>query len=227
MTSGSRPREAGLSALVLAVLLTPPLLGAGLRPPGRFDDYVQRRTGAAIATVPRNVEQLPSGDALRLAWQAFSERYGGRRQKVFVDERTGMPTLVTGPSLRWTGVERASEQTLESLEANARAFLSEHAALLGDGSEWLVLDEAASTRTGEDKWQLVFRQQVDGVRVENARLDFHIARGRLERTFGTSVDLTARTDGVTTATLEDGATPPPDLTYFQVRAINVCNEESP
>jgi subtilisin-like proprotein convertase family protein len=46
-------------------------------------------------------------------------------------------------------------------------------------------------------------------------------------TFDTSVDLTGRTDGPTTLTIEDGVASTPPLTYFQVRAVNSCNQESP
>ena len=46
-------------------------------------------------------------------------------------------------------------------------------------------------------------------------------------TFDAEVDLTGRTDGATTLTVADGATLTPDVTFFQVRAINVCNQEGP
>ena len=51
--------------------------------------------------------------------------------------------------------------------------------MLGDWTTVLELDRAASLELRPGHWQLIFRQSVDGVRVENARLDFHINQGRL------------------------------------------------
>jgi hypothetical protein len=46
-------------------------------------------------------------------------------------------------------------------------------------------------------------------------------------TFDGRVDLTGRVEGATGLTVEDGAALTPDLTFFQVRAVNSCSEESP
>ena len=45
--------------------------------------------------------------------------------------------------------------------------------------------------------------------------------------YGTKVDLTGRTDGATSLTVVDGGARTPPLAFFQVRAVNVCNQESP
>jgi hypothetical protein len=46
-------------------------------------------------------------------------------------------------------------------------------------------------------------------------------------TFDAAVDVTGRTAGATTLTVENGAVITPDLAFFQVRAINGCNVEGP
>jgi subtilisin-like proprotein convertase family protein len=46
-------------------------------------------------------------------------------------------------------------------------------------------------------------------------------------TYDTKVDITGRTSGDTTLTMENGAAITPDLAFFQVRAVNGCYEESP
>ena len=43
----------------------------------------------------------------------------------------------------------------------------------------LDLDLEASRELREGYWQIIFRQLVDGVRVEEARLDLHVVRGKL------------------------------------------------
>jgi hypothetical protein len=45
--------------------------------------------------------------------------------------------------------------------------------------------------------------------------------------FDSAVDLIGRTDAATTLTLTDGVNTTPDLTYFQVRGVNSCNQEGP
>jgi hypothetical protein len=69
--------------------------------------------------------------------------------------------------------------TLDTLEARALAFATEQSGLLGDWNGIMTLDTAASLPIGKDHWQIVFRQVVDGVTVENARLDLHVKYGRL------------------------------------------------
>ena len=41
------------------------------------------------------------------------------------------------------------------------------------------------------------------------------------------MDLTGRTDGATSLTVVDGGAQTPSVAFFQVRAVNGCNEESP
>jgi subtilisin-like proprotein convertase family protein len=45
--------------------------------------------------------------------------------------------------------------------------------------------------------------------------------------FGASVDMTGRTDGPTSLTVDDGAAITPPVTFFQARAVNACGQEGP
>ncbi len=149
-------------------------------PPSRFDGRFRGREGGAISVDPRPVESLAATDPLRRGWETFRARHGGSGAwSVYLDERTGLPTLVSGRGITWLSDEAAAAATLDEIEALARAFLQENAALLGDWSGILELDRAASLLVREGQWQLVFRQNVNGVRVENARLDLHVVRGRM------------------------------------------------
>ncbi|HXV75821.1 MAG TPA: hypothetical protein VD788_05825, partial [Candidatus Polarisedimenticolaceae bacterium] len=145
------------------------------RPASPLDPRIQHRRGGSVATLPRELASLDPSDPLRRGWEEFRARHGGD-WSVYLDERTAMPTLVSGRGVSFGSGEI---HALDELDRRARRFLGEHAALLGDASELLELDLAASRRLREDHWQLVYRQRVDGVRVENARLDLHVVRGRL------------------------------------------------
>lgn len=169
-----------LPILVLAHLLaSSPVPAAGdERPAGRFDAILHQIEGGGIAVAPRPLEDLYPADPMRAGWEAFARSAGGR-WRIYLDERSGLPTLVTGPGIPWYSEKELEGLTLERLEGRARAFLTDHAALLGEWGDILELDAEASGLLGEDHWQLVFRQRLDGALVENSRLDLHVQRGRL------------------------------------------------
>ena len=179
----------GLRSLVaLAVTLSFAVSFAwGLRPTdsnGRFGQHVRPRQGGVIAVAPRALDRLDPADRLRLDWEEFRGRQGGRWQ-VYLDERTEMPTLVSGSGIEWFPKEALASLTRDAVEARARAFLDEQRDLLGDWTALLDLDTEASADLGRGRWLVVFRQAVDGVRVENARLELHLNNGRLTM-FGAS-----------------------------------------
>jgi fibronectin type 3 domain-containing protein len=89
-----------------------------------------------------------------------------------VDERSGVPTLAIGRAGGWP-------TALEALDEHARALIADEPELLGRWGDRLVLDEAASGPIGGRAWQVTFRQVIDGVPVEGARYDFHVAGGNL------------------------------------------------
>jgi subtilisin-like proprotein convertase family protein len=172
-----RARATVHATLLLLVTASPLLAASDGRPPGRFDDRVRYRAGGNIGVEAKPIDELAADDALRRGWESFAARYGGA-WKIRVDERSGLPALVSGSGIEWfaPGTEIAGRAELEK---RARAFLAEHASLFDDQDALLELDEQASGRLARDHWQLVFRQRLGDVRVESARLDMHVKRGRL------------------------------------------------
>ncbi len=176
------PRLRMLAALLVLSLATAAFGFNGEAPERRYDDLIKYRPGGTVAVSAKSVESLDPADELRGRWAAFAERQGGR-WAVYMDERTGLPTVATG-RIAWFD-ETAGALDLEALESRAREFLANNRSVLGNWAQELVLDRDASAQTEDGKWQLVFRQQRDGVRVENARFTFHVIRGNLVQ-FGAS-----------------------------------------
>jgi len=167
-----------VAAAVVAVMGTAVQAASDRRPPSRFDDRIKHREGGAISVLPREIASLAPGDALRSRWEQFQERAGGG-WTVYLDERTGLPTLVSGRGIAWLPEGASRGQSLDDVDRTARKFLEDNTSLLGGWSDLVELDRAASLLVSEGHWQLVYRQRVDGVRVENARLDLHVVRGRM------------------------------------------------
>jgi subtilisin-like proprotein convertase family protein len=145
---------------------------------GPFDALIRSREGGVIAVAPR-----PAG-SLDQDWEAFRTRQSGE-WSIYIDERSAMPTLVSGRGIELFSKEDFDAATLGEIEARVRSFLSDRSDLLGDWTGLLELDVDASVELREDHWQLLFRQSVDGVTVENSRLDFHIVAGKITM-FGSS-----------------------------------------
>jgi subtilisin-like proprotein convertase family protein len=176
---GFRRRSGFVSAAGLVVLIGAVAQAASDRlPPTRFDDRIKHREGGAISVLPKSTESLPPFDELRTRWEQFQERNGGG-WTVYLDDRTALPSLVSGRGLAWLPAEAPSGETLDVVDRSAREFLAKSTSLLGDWSDILELDRAASQRLRDGHWQIVYRQRIDGVRVENARLDLHVVHGRM------------------------------------------------
>jgi subtilisin-like proprotein convertase family protein len=173
------PRPSAIPALAVTVAVLT-ITGAWAAAPretaSRLDARIVHLEGKAIGVVPQSSEQLAPTDPLRAGWEEFKDRHPGR-WKVYIDERSGLPTLVRGRGIEWFPAEAAID--LATLEARARVFLSNESELLGSWGSTIELDTNASRELRPGHRQLVFRQVIDGVRVENARLDFHVIRGRL------------------------------------------------
>ena len=169
------------AAVILGVLLVGGLAAHGAterRAPSPFDDRIKHREGGSISVLPRDVRDLAPSDELRSRWQLFRERNGGG-WSVYVDERTAMPTLLSGRGAAWLPDTASAAETLDDVDRLARTFLANNADVFGSWSDLLELDRAASRKLGEAHWQIVYRQSVNGVRVENARLDLHVVHGRM------------------------------------------------
>ncbi len=166
-----------LAIVVFALAVSTVAAVSDLRPAGRFDDRVRAREGGNVGVLPRDVTSLDPSDTLRREWEQFGERHGGWR--IYLDERSGMPLMASGRGMDWFAGRNTEALTLDELESRALAFLAEHGELFASGMDNLELDLAASRKLQRNYWQLVFRQVVDGVRVENARFDLHVKQGRL------------------------------------------------
>ncbi len=181
MNSGLR------SAFVAAALVACPFAGGGaahaasaLRPPSPLDARATPREGGAVSASAVALETLDAADPLRAHWDAFRARHGGAAAwSVYYDRATGLPAMVSGRGVPLLDEAGASSATLEQLDALVRAFLAGEAALPGPGRGALELDRAASVHVTPEHWLVVYRQSVDGVRVDDARIELHVVRGRL------------------------------------------------
>ena len=175
------PVTTGIATLLLAAGASAATLPAEER---RFEELIQLRQGGVIAVAPQKMDDLAPGDPLRQGWNEFRGRHAGR-WSVYLDERSAMPTLVSGPGVELLPAGRRDAASLSDVENAVRGFVETNATILGDWKGLLVLDADASGELREGHWQLVFRQAVDGVTVENSRLDFHVVGGKLTM-FGSS-----------------------------------------
>lgn len=180
-----RRRIAGL--IVLLTLAAFVQLGWAFRdanPESSLAEHARPRHGGVIGVAPRNVDRLEAGDPLGAVWREFRDRQGGV-WSVFIDERTGVPTLVSGSGIEWFAADELDTLDMETVALRAREFVDAVAGLLGDPGDLLTLDREGSGEVRPGHWQVVFRLEVEDVRVENARLDFHVVSGRLTMFGGT------------------------------------------
>jgi hypothetical protein len=182
--------------VILALAVTTAHAVTDQRPAGRFDDHVKQRDRGRISVAPIALERLDSNDDLRIGWEGFRDRHEGA-WTIYMDERSGMPTLVYGKGIGSIGETELSSITIDTLEASIRKFLEEHRTVLGEWTEFMVLNRDASSELRKGYWKAVFNQQVDGVPVENARFEFHVNQGRLTM-FGASLWSVPQTSGVPT-----------------------------
>ncbi|MFN7964079.1 MAG: fibronectin type III domain-containing protein [Acidobacteriota bacterium] len=193
----------------------------------RFDGLAieSAGTGLAIRAIP--VTELPPSDPLRVGWNQFSAQYKG--WTVAIDQRSGLPTLAQGAGILWLAEDavatlQSDRERVEQLERKARAFLSEQRLLLGDWSDQLVLDTAASGRASDSLWLITFRQSVGGVPVEGARLDFHVVHGNLVA-FG--AERWARVTGSVTPRVDAAAAHDALMAYLQAESGSLNESGAP
>ena len=143
-------RQTLSAALVLLTFLSANALWAAGRntEAGRFDTRVHHRVGGAIALAPRSIDTLEQNDELRQGWAEFRSRHGAA-WTVYLDERTGMPALVSGSGIDLFPGETVADPTLEDLESRIRSFLANNRRVLGNWDGALELDTAASGQLRE------------------------------------------------------------------------------
>ena len=64
--------------------------------------------GGSITVVPEPLEALEEDDSLRVGWDAFRARHGGA-WRIYLDQRSGLPTLVSGRGIEW--MPKAAQQS--------------------------------------------------------------------------------------------------------------------
>src|SRR5262245_46620198 len=165
-----RQRLAGALAVVLATGASWAVMAP--RHESTLRDSVVAPAGLVATVVPEplaKVEgELPPSTRIDIA--RFRE-VAGSEWTIQVDRRSGGMALVEGSGIPWT----------DASEATARAMIAAYPSLFQVSGADLVLDPAASTAFGPDGAyrSVVFKQRIDGVEVEGARVIFRVAHGRL------------------------------------------------
>ena len=164
---------------VAVLFAAPAVLAAVSKPPSpRFAAVTVLPPSAGLGTVAERPEDLPAFEAAAASWREFSAGNGGGWQ-VYIDRRSGVPLLVQGPGVRWMGAGAARAATVADLETRARAFVREHAGLLGVDESELVLSGGGSGQPAPDHWILLFTRRVDGLDVEDERFLMDVTAGNL------------------------------------------------
>ena len=168
-----------LCLLLIFITAIPAVAFQPRQEPARFDHLVLPSPGTAIGTGMTDASGLAPGDPLRTGWEEFSGSHGGWR--VWLDVRSGLPSLAIGRGIPWVAAtaDGAMETSTDELGILARRFIADHVALLGSWEGQLELDREASGRIADHLWQVTLRQVIGGVKVDGARFDFHVSRGRL------------------------------------------------
>ncbi len=186
-----RPAIRGVASVVAVVLLSSIVLLAGggwaeaavVPPPAhaaRVAGKVRPDTAPAAGIAAERPESAAGFEADRAGWAEFRARYG-TDWSVWVDRRSGSPTLVEGRGIALFGVgERtAGIDGIDDLAARVSAFLATHEALFRVGSTELILDRAASAALDPRRAVLVWTRAVHGVPVEDERFIAYVHDGRL------------------------------------------------
>src|SRR5256885_7675 len=67
---------------------------------GRFDPLVIQDPSSRLGIVAEDPTRTPGLDALGAGWNAFRQSHGAD-WRIWLDRRSGSPTLVEGPGIRW------------------------------------------------------------------------------------------------------------------------------
>lgn len=166
----------GILATSAALALVDPAQDSRL---GTLYKYDPATSAGVIGEAPEKL-----GDpTLSSGWTEFKNSSGGT-WKVFLDRRSGSPLLVEGAGLPWFD-KTSGPITLAALETKAREFLGRHELLFRFRGEELILDRQASVQFDPDRWQVVFRRQVDNTPVEGEMITLLVSQGRMVA-FGSS-----------------------------------------
>src|SRR5262245_44243851 len=166
-----------LLAVVLAVGVTPSHGLVVPQDPHRFDALVVADPAVAASPSVRTLAEfeVDAGFSARAAsaasgWRTFRAEAPEERWSVWLDARSGAPTLVQGegiPWIPWSGnqLQSAVAPSLDALAVSLKAYVHDNAPLfIADDAE-LVLNREGSGALTPDLWQVVFDRAVGGVPV--------------------------------------------------------------
>ncbi|MGH9868477.1 MAG: hypothetical protein ACREAA_09985 [Candidatus Polarisedimenticolia bacterium] len=157
--------------------------GAALQP--RHVESLGERVMAPYAfvatSVPQDLSEVQEeldGALLSQVSEFLAE--AGPDWSFWVDRRSGGMARVEGSGVRWLSTAGGAA-SLEELEARARAFMNRYPAFFNVPSSQLELEPAGSRQFGESGqfWQIAFRQVIDGLPVDSARVILRLSHGNL------------------------------------------------
>jgi hypothetical protein len=164
--------------------------------------------GFVATSAPQELQQVAAelGAAATDAVAAFQAE-AGPAWRFYVDRRSGGMALVEGQGLRWFAPEAAAASvSVVDLEKNARGLIERYPSFFQVPNSQLALDSRGSVHFGEQGqfWNLVFRQEIGGIPVDNARVVFRVSHGNLvqfgvDRTVPQTQRLAAATPALTRA----------------------------
>lgn len=162
---------AGPAAAVVVPRSQSPLLAKRLNPLG----FVATSAPQELPKVAAELETAAL-DAV-----ASFQTEAGPEWRFHVDRRSGGMALVEGQGIQWILPEAAGRVSFTDLEKRARLLVERYPSFFRVPNGELVLDPRGSVHFGEQGqfWNLVFRQEIGGIPVDNARVVFRISHGNL------------------------------------------------
>ena len=145
--------------------------------PSRFDQLVIYNPTARLGIVAETPDAIPGFEQERSGWDTFIKSNSGR-WKVYIDRRSGSPTLVEGQGIRWLPGGGAAI-SLNDLETKARKFVSDNFALMKIRESELIVNDQSSGMIDDDHWVLLFDRAANGITVEDQRLIMYVTKGNL------------------------------------------------
>ena len=156
-------RSCAILWAVFALLFSGSLAAVIQQASGRFDPLVIQDPSSRLGIVAEDPTRTTGLDALGAGWNAFRQSHGAD-WRIWLDRRSGSPTLVEGPGIRWFAP--GSQVGPIELETAARQFVAANEPLFGVKGSELVWDPQGSGAVDLDHWVLVFDRVVAGVPVE-------------------------------------------------------------
>ncbi len=168
---------------VLSGLALPATSPATVVPqPDPLHSLVVAPAGFVATPAPRELSLIQSElSQATLADIAAFRSTAGPDWNVWIDRRSGAVALVEGQGLPWIPASGTAPASAASLEAQARALVTAHPNLFQVPASQLVLDARNTRRFGDrgQFWNVAFRQEIAGVRVEGAQVVFRVSHGNL------------------------------------------------